>query len=50
MDTVATTRALVYETKVPKGHWTYRIGLAANWLDSSEGDVLLVSEPVDVSG
>lgn len=32
-----------------KGSWTYRIGLAANWLDDPErGDVLLVSPPVDI--
>ena len=33
----------------PPGDWTYRIGLAANWLnDPTRGDVLLISEPVRV--
>ncbi len=44
------TRGLAYVDRPPRGEWTYRIGLAANWLDDpSRGDVLLVSPPVTLS-
>ncbi|HZT44793.1 MAG TPA: glycosyltransferase family 39 protein [Gaiellaceae bacterium] len=50
MQRVAATRALTWVDRPPKGDWTYRIGLAANWLDDpTRGDVLLVSPPIDVT-
>ena len=49
MDRVAPTRAQRYVDRPPKGHWSYRIGMSANWLDDqSLGDLMLLSEPVSV--
>ena len=50
MQRIATTRVPHWVDRPPKGDWTYRIGLAANWLDDpTRGDVLLVSPPVSLS-
>ncbi len=50
MRRIRATRELNYVDRPPKGVWTYRIGLAANWLDDpTRGDVLLVSPPVTLS-
>ena len=50
MRRLATTRAPTFTDRPPKGKWTYRIGLAANWLnDPARGDVLLVSPPVTLT-
>jgi hypothetical protein len=47
MNRIKATKDLSWVDHPPPGDWTYRIGLAANWLDDpSRGDVLLVSEPV----
>jgi hypothetical protein len=43
------TKGLDFVDHPPRGSWTYRVGLAANWLDDpTRGDVLLVSRPVTV--
>lgn len=50
MTQIAATRDLHFVDRPPPGRWTYRVALAANWLDDpSRGDLLLVSEPVTVS-
>jgi len=50
MTRIGVTRTLRFSDRPPKGNWTYRIGLAANWLnDPARGDVLLVSPPVDLT-
>ncbi len=47
MDSVATTKATAFVDRPGPGTWTYRIGVAANWLDDpSFGDVTLLSRPV----
>jgi hypothetical protein len=39
-----------FTDKPGKGHWFYRIAIAANWLDDpAYGDVYLVSSPVRVT-
>jgi hypothetical protein len=39
------------EVVVQPGTWTYRVALAANWLDDEEaGDILLVSRPIQLTG
>jgi hypothetical protein len=49
MRRIGATTALRSVDHPPRGTWTYRIGLAANWLnDPTRGDVLLVSQPVTV--
>jgi hypothetical protein len=36
------------ETPVP-GRWTYRVGVAANWIDDEQaGDVMMISPPVTI--
>jgi hypothetical protein len=46
MRRIRATRGFTFVDHPPKGSWSYRIGLAANWLnDPTRGDVLLVSEP-----
>ena len=36
--------------RVPPGTWTYRIAVAANWLDDPEGgDAFVVSAPLNVN-
>jgi hypothetical protein len=33
-----------------RGRWSYRVGLSANWVDDpTQGDVLMLSEPVTVA-
>src|SRR5207253_3011021 len=50
MRVVATANGNQYVDRPPPGRWTYRIGLAANWLnDVSFGDVLLLSTPATVT-
>jgi Dolichyl-phosphate-mannose-protein mannosyltransferase len=49
MRRIKATKDLHFVDHPPRGRWTYRIGLAANWLnDPTRGDVLLVSEPLTV--
>jgi hypothetical protein len=49
MDEVARGRDRVVVNNPGRGAWTYRIGVAANWLDdASQGDVFLVSSPLNV--
>jgi hypothetical protein len=44
------TRARVFNEPLEPGNWTYRVGVAANWLDDPEaGDIVVVSEPLDVA-
>jgi hypothetical protein len=53
MEVIATTRGRSFldRSGVPRGRWTYRVGLAANWRDDTEaGDVLLLSGPGNVTG
>ena len=39
-----------YVDRAPRGHWVYRVAIAANWLnDPQYGDVYLVSRPVSVT-
>jgi hypothetical protein len=51
MDLVPTaTRSASYVDRPGPGHWTYRIGVAANWLDDPTlGDIYVVSPPVSVT-
>lgn len=45
-----TTRATSATDRPPRGTYTYRIGVAANWVDDPKmGDVFLVSTPVTVT-
>jgi hypothetical protein len=47
MTVLETTRQRSYVDRSPEPDATYRVGVAANWLDdTSEGDVYLVSDPV----
>ena len=49
MSQIAATRSLRFVDRPPPGRWTYRVALAANWLDDpTRGDLLLVSNPVTV--
>jgi hypothetical protein len=49
MDEVARGRDTVVIDRPGPGTWTYRIGVAANWLDDpAQGDVLVVSGPRNV--
>lgn len=44
---VGTTRATSFVNFPPAGRWSYRVGVAANWLnDTSLGDVYVLSSPV----
>jgi hypothetical protein len=50
MDTVAATKARSFVDRPGPGTWTYRVGVAANWLDDPQfGDVTLLSRPVTVT-
>jgi hypothetical protein len=50
MEQIATTRATSFRDSPQAGRWTYRVGLAANWLnDERFGDAFVVSKPVTVS-
>jgi len=45
MDTIAVTRGTSYVDTPPRGKWSYRIGLVANWAnDTSRGDIVLFSK------
>ncbi len=47
MDTVGSTKRTSFVDRPGPGRWTYRIGVAANWLDDPAfGDVTLLSTPV----
>jgi hypothetical protein len=47
---VATTRGTTFTDRPGAGTFTYRIGVAANWLDDTKlGDIYVVSRPVTVS-
>ena len=47
MQRIKATKGSSWVDHPPPGRWTYRVGLAANWLnDPTRGDVLLISEPV----
>ncbi|HET9674300.1 MAG TPA: hypothetical protein VFP31_05760 [Gaiellaceae bacterium] len=36
--------------RVPRGRWTYRVAVAANWLDDADqGDTFVVSAPLNIS-
>jgi hypothetical protein len=49
-DVVGTTRTTTFVDHPPKGTWTYRIGLTANWLDDPHaGDPYLFSRRVVVN-
>ena len=40
-----------YDPDRLKGRWTYRIGIAANWVDDQNlGDVMVVSAPTTITG
>jgi hypothetical protein len=50
MDQVATTREARWYDNPDAGRWTYRIGVAANWVDDEQlGDALIVSKPFTVT-
>jgi hypothetical protein len=50
MDEVASSRTTSFDDRPGPGTWTYRIGVAANWVnDPKLGDVYVVSAPVDVT-
>jgi hypothetical protein len=50
MDVLAATPATRWVDHAPPGRWTYRVGLASNWLaDPSLGDVLQLSAPTTVT-
>jgi hypothetical protein len=50
VDEVASVRALSFDDRPGSGSWSYRIGIAANWLnDQSLGDIYTVSPPVTVT-
>jgi hypothetical protein len=45
-EAVATARTNSYVDHPGPGTWTYRVGVAANWLDDEKlGDVYVVSRP-----
>jgi hypothetical protein len=46
MDPLATTREPRWHDAPPPGRWTYRVGIAANWVDDEgRGDTMLLSRP-----
>ena len=50
VDSVGTTKGTSFVDHPGRGTWTYRVGIAANWLDDPTlGDVYVVSLPVSVS-
>jgi hypothetical protein len=49
VDSIGTTKTMSFVDKPGPGSWTYRIGVAANWLDDPTlGDIYVVSTPVTV--
>jgi hypothetical protein len=50
MDELVSVRAPSFDDRPGSGTWTYRIGIAANWLnDPSLGDIYTVGPPVTVT-
>ncbi len=50
MDRIGTSVSPRWTDRPPRGRWSYRVGLSANWLNDRElGDLLLVSTPVTVT-
>ena len=50
MEQVGTTRTPGWHEAPPPGRWTYRVGIAANWLDDEQlGDTLILSRPLTVT-
>ncbi|MGZ4414942.1 MAG: hypothetical protein ACXVRZ_11320, partial [Gaiellaceae bacterium] len=50
VDEAGTVRAPSFDDRPGSGSWSYRIGIAANWLnDPSLGDIYTVSPPVTVT-
>jgi hypothetical protein len=50
MESVDTARATSFVDRPGPGRWTYRIGIAANWIDDpSLGDIYVVSKAVTVT-
>jgi hypothetical protein len=50
MQTAGSTKARSFVDRPGPGTWTYRIGVAANWIDDPTfGDVTLLSRPVTVT-
>ena len=50
METAGSTKARSFVDRPGPGRWTYRVGVAANWLDDPQfGDVTLLSRPVTVT-
>jgi hypothetical protein len=50
MDDLGSVRVRSFDDRPASGSWSYRIGVAANWLnDPSLGDVYVVSPPVTVT-
>jgi hypothetical protein len=46
---IATTRATTFTDHPGPGMWTYRIGVAANWLnDPTLGDIYVVTKPAQI--
>jgi hypothetical protein len=49
MEEIGRTRARFWREVPPRGTWTYRVGIAANWLDDPDfGDIFVVSAPLNV--
>src|SRR5262249_12779131 len=49
-DSITTTRATTFLDRPSPGTWTYRIGVAANWLnDPKLGDTYVVTKPAAVT-
>jgi hypothetical protein len=47
MESPGVTRAPIFVDRPGRGNWTYRIGIAANWVDDERlGDVYVLSPPV----
>ena len=50
MEQVGATRTPGWHEEPPRGRWTYRVGIAANWLDDEQlGDALFLSRPLTVT-
>jgi hypothetical protein len=49
MEEIGRTTARSWREVPPRGDWTYRVGVAANWVDDPDlGDIFVVSAPLDV--
>jgi hypothetical protein len=49
MDEAGRSVPRTFRDRPPAGSWTYRVGVAANWLNDPEGgDILVLSEPLNV--